>query len=376
MGRTVTLMIRLGCFWAVTGVFAQVRIVDPTPGSYVSGPYRVVSESEEPDRVVRTKLLVDEQVVVEREGWAPSIDWIFGDEIERHELRVVVVDENGNTQASDLIVTRALSVYVTTTTELLLVTAVVKTRSDKVVTGLGREQFRVTENGRVLPVETFYDERLPLDMVVMLDTSSSLKVKGIHILKQAAATFVGALEPEDRVNLYEIKKTPIQLMDFTSDRKSLVQYIESLEPIGETALFDSLDRGLEDLKGRKRGRRALILFTDGRDSIYEEPSDKARLMRKAIIKAQNLEVTLFTIGLGKRIHSAALERMALDTGGRFYFADRIDRLPKIFNEILLDLKYQYVLGVKPFGGSGFHSLDVRVKKRGAVVYARKGFSRQ
>ena len=165
------------------------------------------------------------------------------------------------------------------------------------------------------------------------------------------------------------------LTGFTTDRKQLIQQVQSLEAIGETALFNAAHLGLKDLLGRRKGRKAMLLFTDGRDSYYEDPIDKARVMREAIVKAQNQEVTLFNLGLGK-VNGPVLERMAEDTGGRYYHADKPEKLSGIFNEILTDLKSQYILGVEPnASGSGFQKIDVKVKKRRAVVYARKGYTR-
>lgn len=358
------------------GIFAQVRITDPVRGSYVSGAYQVVVSAETPEDITRTALFVDGREAFARDGWHPTIDVDFGEEIVTHDIYVAITLKNGTAMQSSVVRTRDLEINVVATSEIILLTAVVKTRKNDVITGLEQKNFTVLENGQSLPITSFYNERLPLDLVFLLDTSSSLRVKGIDTVKAAASAFLQQLDPTDRVNLWEFKTTSIKRSDFTTDSKQLLAHIENIEARGETALFDTLHEGLGDLKGRRQGRKALVLFTDGRDSVYEEPGDKARLMREAITMAQNQEVTIFTIGLGSRVHQAAMERMALETGGRFFAAEGAPDLHGIFAEIVSDLKHQYVLGVAPQAtGSGFQRLDVRVNKRRAQVYARKGYTR-
>ena len=366
-------LLSIWCCWSVG--LAQLEITDPERGAYVSGEYEVLLKAENPSAIVMVQLFLDGGVVFSQEGWVERIVVDFGETIDRHELYASVRYQDGATVRSSVVTTRALRVDYEETARLLLLGVVVKTRSNRPIIDLSRDDFLVFENGQPLSIRSFYKEDLPLDLVFLLDTSSSLREDGIDALKHAAITFIQKLSSSDRVALYEFKKAPRKLTGFTTDRKRLIQEIESLEALGETALFNAAHLGLEDLLGRRKGRKAMVLFTDGRDSFYEDPHDKARMMREAITKAQNQEVTLFNLGLGK-VNGPVLERMAEETGGRYYHADNPRRLPEIFNDILTDLKSQYILGVEPNPrGAGFQKIDVKVKKRRAVVYARKGYTR-
>jgi len=355
---------------------AQVRIVDPERGAYVSGEYEIVLEAANPEDIVQTRLIVDGETVFEGEGWQARMTIDFGDDIARREIYAEVTRSGGVTERSGTVVTRALRIDVEETTRLILLGAMVKTRSNQPISGLEKGDFQVFEDGKRLEIETFYKEKLPLDLVFLLDTSSSLRDGGIDEVRFAAATFLSGLEPTDRVALYEFKGEPRKLAGFTTDRKRLREKIAQLEPIGETALFDALLAGLVDLKGRRKGRKALVLFTDGRDNIYDARG-KARMLRRGITQAQNHEAAIFTIGLGDKVHREALGRISEETGGRFHYADRPGRLREVFDEIILDLKNQYMLGVRARASRrGFHSLEVKVRQRGAVVYARTGYTIQ
>jgi len=355
-----------------------VRIVDPGRGSYVSGPYEIRLAVDEPGSVARTEIHVNGTKIMDAAGWVDSHTHDFGEEILRHELFAVVVTEDGERLLSETIQTRELRINVEATARVILLTAVVKNRRGQPITGLEQDQFRVFENGNELPITSFTNDYLPLDLVLLVDTSSSLrKDNAIVEVKLAAVSFLRELEQGDRVRLYAFGSEPDLLYDFTTDRKRLVDAINGLDAIGETALFDSLHRGLDDLEGRRRGRKAIVLFTDGRDSIYEEPRTKARLLREGIVRAQNQEVAVFIIGLGRYINEAAMERIAEETGGRYHHAANIRRLPRTFEEIVLDLKHQYLIGVQPQSQrTGFNRLEIRARKRGATVYSRTGYTQQ
>lgn len=355
----------------------ELSIVDPVEGAFVSGPYEIVLRASASASIVQTRFFQNGEMVFETEGWSQRFTLDFGEEIQRHELFAVIVDDAGQSAHSKLVTTRELKVDYRETTRLILLGAVVKNRSNKPITGLTRDQFKVLENGRPLPIENFFKERLPLDLVLLLDTSSSLRKEGFPELKNAASLFVNKLSPPDRTLLYEFNNEPRRMMPFSTDRKRAIEHIEALRAHGHTALFDTIHLALAELEGRAKGRKAIVLFTDGEDTVYEQPHAKARQFRAAIDKAQNQEVTIFTIGLGGKIHRAALERLAEETGGRFYFAERGQSLPRVFSNILEDLKNQYMLGVRPSkGGAGFRRLEIKVAKRGAVVYSRKGYTQE
>ena len=361
--------------FAVDGVRAQVRVVDPEPGGYVSGEYEIQLAADQPELIQETRFYIDGRLVSSGKGWIAGLLYDFGEAIEAHTIHAEVIEKNGGRQESERVTTRALRVDYEETTRLILLSAVVKTRANKPLTGLDADDFEVLHNGRALPIESFHKEALPLDLVLLLDTSSSLRNEGFPELKQSSIQFLNELTRSDQVLLFEFKNEPHRLLGFTTDRKRLVQQINELKPSGATALFDALLLGLDSLGSRRRGRKAVVLFTDGRDTRYEEPQRKAKLLRRAISQAQNQEVTVFTIGLGDKIHKQALETIAEETGGRYLFADKAIRLPQRFAELVEDLKNQYILGVRPpDSGSGFHALEIKVKKRRAVVYARKGYT--
>lgn len=365
---------RMSCFFLGLFGIAQIRMIDPEPGAYVSGDYEITLVCEQPEGVNQTRVWLNGRIILDAGEWRPQFIYAFGEEIAEHELYAEIKYTDGRVLRSETVVTKALRVDFAHSTELLLLAAVVKTRSNKPLLGLKKKDFRVEIDARPAEIAHFYKEALPLDLAMLLDASSSLRGSSILALKQAALLFLNELAPSDRVALYAFQDKPQKLASFTTNRRRLTDLVSSLESHGETALFDALLVGLKDLKQRRKGKKAVLLFTDGRDSVYEEPAQKAKRLREAITLAQNKEVTLFTLGLGRKVHKLALKRLAEETGGRFYYAENSSRLTALFTEIIRDLKSQYVLGVLPNSEKpGFHRIEIKVERRRALIYARKGF---
>ena len=110
--------------------------------------------------------------------------------------------------------------------------------------------------------------------------------------------------------------------------------------------------------------------------LKRDPEFRKALYAEAVTALLEGEQAVAFSMLRDLIHaSISFKRLAEETGGRFHYADKAGKLSSIFSEIVLDLKHQYILGITPQSkSSGFNRMEVKVKKRGAVVYARKGYT--
>jgi VWFA-related protein len=152
-----------------------------------------------------------------------------------------------------------------------------------------------------------------------------------------------------------------------------VRAVDRLRAWGSTALFDAVLRGL-DLLDSRRGRRALVLFTDGEDQISRATA--ADVERRIEVSA----VPVYVIAQGKGIREAGLKRV-LDrisgvSGGRAFYTDRIGQLDGVFSEIGEDLASQYLLAYAPADAArdgSWRSIRVEVPAAGYAVRARQGY---
>jgi len=160
-------------------------------------------------------------------------------------------------------------------------------------------------------------------------------------LKKAVKEFLSEVPPQDLVTLLGFNDSIFTLTRKSADQAERAKAVDRLAPWGQTALYDVILRGLEML-GRRTGRKALIVFTDGEDQGSHATLNEVER------RLQSSDTTLYMIGQGRGVTLLSLkkimERLALPTGGRALFTDSIDELHTAFGDLLDELSNQYLLG--------------------------------
>ena len=156
-----------------------------------------------------------------------------------------------------------------TETDLVTVPIIATNRDGLYITDLSQEEFKISEDGVPQEVAFFGKVAAPFHVVLMLDTSSSTK-DHLRQIQNAAFTFVQQLQPVDRVKIISFDDKINDLNEFTSDRETLRAAINSTRPGEGTKVYDAFELALNTLR-KIRGRRAIVLFSDGMDWF----SDKA-----------------------------------------------------------------------------------------------------
>jgi len=149
-------------------------------------------------------------------------------------------------------------------TNLVTVPVIASDRGGRYVPDLKAEEFAVTEDGAAQQVAFFATVSEPFHVVLMLDTSASASVEKLAQVQAAAVAFVSQLQAGDRVKVISFDDEVRDLCDFTGDANLLAGAIRSTRPGKGTRLYDAFDRALRAL-GRVRGRKAVVMFTDGVD---------------------------------------------------------------------------------------------------------------
>ena len=157
----------------------------------------------------------------------------------------------------------------------------------------------------------------------------------------------------------------------------LISSLRDLQFGNATRLWDGLMFSIEAFKGVD-GRRVVLLFTDGDDT-----ASKARFSDVAD-RARDDEVMVYGIGLAveffngvRQIRSRPdrnLRKIAEETGGGSFELQKSDLLASTFTRVAQELRSQYLLGFAPETLDGkVHKLDVRAKKPGVTVRARRSY---
>ena len=238
------------------------------------------------------------------------------------------------------------------------------------VSGLGRDDFEILEDGKVQKIVVFEKESsTPLSIVLAIDTSDSVWTNE-RLEKSAAKHFVNALlRDQDELDLMEFSEVVREMVPFTNQKKRIETGIGELHMGGATALYDAIylaSQRLQDTSGANGRRRVVVLITDGGDTV------KGSRYTQALEQAQRAGAMVYSIIIVPIYADAgrntggehALIEMASDTGGKYYYVvDKTDLEPA-FAKVSDDLRTQYVLGYyAPQRGAdaSFRTIKVRMK---------------
>jgi VWFA-related protein len=150
-------------------------------------------------------------------------------------------------------------------TTLISIPVSVMDRDGKYIPDLGKEDFRIWEDGAEQQVAYFASTEKPFTVVLMIDTSGSTRFK-LQEIQNAAIAFVEQLRPDDRVMVVSFNDKIKVLSHATNDRNVLRQAILRTERGSGTRLFDAVDQVINKELIRVEGRKAIVLFTDGVDT--------------------------------------------------------------------------------------------------------------
>jgi VWFA-related protein len=264
--------------------------------------------------------------------------------------------------------------------EVVSVTAVVFDKAGKPVRGLGPKDVELLEDGVKQEVSYFREasslsdsaERVPLSVVLVLDTSGSMS-PNLHFLQEAVLSFVYKLEEVDTALVVSFNESVKGSAEFTGDTDRLERFVEGLQAWGGTSLYDAISYSLGRIKDQP-GRKALIVFSDGGDN------SSTTTEREAVDYARAVEATVYSIGFkspgfGIGSPSGFLRKIAQETGGRYFSPDKVGELIKVFNEISEELKNHYLLAYTPKrpADGGWREIRLKVNRPGVEVRVRKGY---
>jgi Ca-activated chloride channel family protein len=280
-----------------------------------------------------------------------------------------------------------------TTVETVALNVTVTTGKQGYVGNLTRDDFLVYEDGVPQRVTIFGNADVPLDVVVLLDLSASLRDR-IGFVRSAAKGFLRTLRPGDRGAVIGFNQSVRVLANWTEDRPSLEAAIDQTRASGGTALYSAIYIALKGLGVHRIGeadtlrRRVVVVLSDGDDtSSLVSYDDVLETCRRS-------GVMVYTIAI-KRVVPPELERLlkrqrevdgeyvlrslARETGARPFTVVQLEQLPRVYADISQELAHQYLLGYVPSAVEGprtFHLLSVAVPGRvNAQARTRVGYLR-
>jgi Ca-activated chloride channel family protein len=259
-------------------------------------------------------------------------------------------------------------------------------RDKRPVTGLKTSDFELLDNGVPQQISDLSYERLPIDVTVVLDVSASVTGEVLDQLRQSVRQLKADLGPRDRLKLVAFNMQVRRLSDFEAPAAATDTAFASLSGRGSSAIFDAVAVQLA-LPALEARRHLIVLFTDGKDSSsISDPDTLFDVARRttatvdivlASTAPERSNATPFGRSPGRPQITVGrmYEQLARETGGLVVPTTAGENLASTFRRTLADFRESYVLYFTPQGVafSGSHTIDVRVKRDGTDVRARRGY---
>ncbi len=292
------------------------------------------------------------------------------------------------------------------TTEVML-PVTVRDANGRLVKDLTKNDFHVFENDLEQPLSDLALRQVPVDVVLMIDSSSSA-VKNLDDFRKAAEGFAGRLREDDRISLMKFDDNIQVLQDWTKSRFQLHRAMSRIEPGMFTRFNDALYLAANEQYGKTQSRRAAIILTDGIDSgrgttlerainallqaqvtvyvvsnteisraakkeelaSYNNASESVKRFNQ--IQIDDLKAGLRALDQGEQV----LEQVVTATGGRLYKPASFELLESAYAEVAEELRSQYALFYTPLDkvrDGKFRSTRVETTNKSYTTHTRIGY---
>jgi VWFA-related protein len=254
-------------------------------------------------------------------------------------------------------------------------------RKGRFVTGLGKEDFEVLENGKPQTIQQFAAESsLPLRVAVLIDTSNSIRER-FRFEQEAASQFLNEMlrSDVDRAMVVSFDSAPQMAAGLTEDVDKLGSAIRMLRPGGGTSLYDAIRFASDKLAAEQpssKYRRIMVIVSDGDDNQSRGTRDQA------LEAAQMADTFIFAISTnnlagGDTEGDKVLKYFTGQTGGKSFFPFKVEDLSQSFDVIAEEVRHQYSILYVPeplLLDGAFHRVEIRVKgHKELAVRARNGY---
>ena len=283
--------------------------------------------------------------------------------------------------------------------ERVLLNVTVTNKAGGFVVGLKPSDFEISIDKKPAHIISLSNADSPVSVGILFDSSGSMAgrsektaTKNFAVLRQALRQFLELSNQSNDYFLLGFNIKPQLLVDWTSDRLTIVDKFNDLHLYGNTALYDACYLAVDKLQSGRHAKRALVLISDGQDNISQYSFNELReLLRETDVLLYSIHFpddadlgSSFGIeGLG------VLDELSSLSGGRAFFTKgvtplRLKHANTVFENIATELRNQYTISIVPndsIVNNKWHKIKVKVnmppgaprQMKDLAVRTREGF---
>ena len=222
-----------------------------------------------------------------------------------------------------------------------------------------------------------------MTVALLFDVSGSMEAR-LMSAREAGTHVLSWLDDDrDEAGVFTFETRLNEVAPFTPRMRTLPERLDTLTPFGATSLYDAIARTAEQLASREGRRRAVIVFTDGRDNASRlTPTEVSGI-------ASGIDVPVYIFGVVAAIDDPSapnsatkteqspfagpLSDLAVWTGGQVFVASGPAQRSTAARQIIDELRHQYLIAFESSGRPGWHPLVIRARGKDLTVRARIGY---
>ncbi len=267
--------------------------------------------------------------------------------------------------------------------DVVRINAIVRNKKGRFVADLTAKDFEVEDGGVPRPITDFRRDEAGVSIAMLFDVSGSMEA-GMTPAREAATHLLSWLNAAgDEAAVYTFDTRLDEIAAFQPGMTALPPRLSSVKPFGATSLHDAIAQTAQRVAARESLRRAVVVFTDGKDN--------ASLLTPGEVSgiASSIDVPVYIIGIVPSIdnpsadiattsadHSAlarALTNLAEWTGGRTFVVSTIAERSLMARHLIEELRHQYLIAFEASTLPGWHPLVIRMRDKELTVRARSGY---
>lgn len=275
---------------------------------------------------------------------------------------------------------------------------------------LDRSNFELFEDGVKQDIVRFDPSAAPFSVVIVLDMSGST-LGFRQVIRQSASRFVDAIAPSDRVAVIEFYDKVNLRNDFTTDRATIINSINVSNGRGKTQLYKALDFALDKLAKEKSRRKAIIVLTDGVDSLVQDKDreqltnvadeeistaikpDTSDVLNRVLNRSDAQGVTIYPLALPTgdparladptprqiamfKAARTRLQILAERSGGILNSINRLEEMGRLYAQVAADMRTLYTIEYQPVNDKRdgkWRAIRIDVKNPDLISRTRQGY---